>query len=119
MVSIRRAVDRWFALGLAFSPVYVVGEAAGVDTSTAWAAAVVALTAVAPLLLAYGPSHDSSDAWRGGIYTALSFGALSFGAGRAGYRLGDHLVGALAVWVAAIAVALALVARRRGWTPAP
>lgn len=118
MVSIRRVVDRWFALGLAFSPVYVVGDAAGVDASTAWAAAIVTLTAGVPLLVAYGPDHDSGDAWRFGVYTALAFGAVSLVAGRAGYRIGDHLSGALAVWLAAIAVAVGLVARRRGWTPA-
>jgi small-conductance mechanosensitive channel len=113
VASIRRLVDRYFALGLAFAPLWTTLTPT-VGFQWAWAAAVGSLAVLAVALVRYGPRHDSGEVWRFGGATLLAHVAASlvveFGLG---YRLAEHPVAAVAVWVATVVVGFAHVVRRR------
>jgi hypothetical protein len=122
VASIRRLVDRYFALGLAFAPLWTTLTPT-VGFQWAWAAAVGSLAVLAVALVRYGPRHDSGDVWRFGGATLLAHVA-PVDAGRLdrlegvvevglGYRLAEHPVAAVAVWVATVVVGFAHVVRRR------
>lgn len=113
VVAIRRIVDRYFALGLALAPLWTT-LAPTVGFLRAWAAAAGSLAVLAVALVRYGPRHDSGEVWRFGGATLLAHVAASlvveFGLG---YRLAEHPVAAVAVWVATVVAGFAHVARRR------
>lgn len=114
MVSLRRFADRWLALSLAVSPVWTTVGATSVGYSTAWAAALVSITLLVGVLLRFGPSHDSDDVWRLGAATLLGDVVASLALEHGlGFRLVDHPVAGVGVWVAALGVAFAHVYRRR------
>jgi len=113
VVSIRRVVDRYFALGLAATPLWTT-LAPSVGYQTAWAWTVGSLAVLAVLLVEYGPDHDSDDVWWFGGATLLADFLGTLGA-RYGYgvRLDDHPVAAVAVWLVAVGVGLAVALDRR------
>jgi len=111
----RRVVDRWFALGLTFYPLVLAVQAVGVESPAAiWVAlAVVAVAAVT--LVAFGPAHESDEAWWFGLSTAVAFWALAVAIERGlGHPVTSRLGPILAVWAASLTVAFGVVARRRG-----
>lgn len=114
MLSVRRVADRWFALGLAVSPLWNAVAATSVGFRAAWAGALVSLTVLSVALVAYGPRHDSDDVWWFGGATLLADFLGTLGA-RYGYgvRLDDHPVAAVAVWLVAVGVGLAVALDRR------
>lgn len=115
--SVRRFVDRWFALGLTFYPVTLAAGAAGVPESGAWLVALAVVTAATVALVAVGPAHASGEAWWFGLYAAVAFWALVAVAERwLGYPATDRLLPILAVWGVALSVAFAGVWRRRART---
>jgi peptidoglycan/LPS O-acetylase OafA/YrhL len=111
--SIRRVVDRYFALALAVSPLWTT-LAPSVGHRSAWAWTVGSLAVLAVLLVEYGPDHDSDDVWWFGGATLLADFLGTLGA-RYGYgvRLDDHPAAAVAVWLVAVGVGLAVALDRR------
>jgi hypothetical protein len=119
VVSLRRFADRWLALSLAVSPLWTTVGATSVGYSAAWAGALASITLLAGALLWLGPSHDSDDVWRFGAATLLGDVAVSLAVEHGlGFRLVDHPVVGVGVWVVAVAGALGFVVwRRPGATP--
>jgi len=114
VLSVRRVADRWFALALAVSPLWNAVAATSVGYRAAWVSALAALTVLSVVLVEYGPDHDSDDVWWFGGATLLADFLGTLGA-RYGYgvRLDDHPVAAVAVWLVAVGVGLAVALDRR------
>ena len=96
------------------SPLWTTVGATNVGYSAAWAGALGSITLLALALLRFGPAHDSDDVWRFGAATLLGDVAVSLAVEHGlGYRLVDHPVAGVGVWVAAVAGAFGFVSWRR------
>ncbi len=113
MPSFRRVADRWFALGLAVSPLWTMVAGTSVGFSAAWTAAIASLTVLAVALVTYGPGHESDDVWWFGGVTLLADFLVTLAARYGfGVRLDDYPVAAAAVWLAALGGGLAVAIDR-------